>query len=119
MIRLLPEWSADCGEAIDLLTEAIPQPPAKVIELTAHVMRKVVDARDGMIERLRSQPESPEATEWRQALDTVNLALSELTSVEYPSSFNRNDLKTAIELLRPLATPGVTSAARDRWGSSQ
>jgi len=114
MMHLLPEWRADCQEAIDLLTEAVQLPPTKVIELTAHALRKVADARDGMIERLRDQPGADEAAEWRQALDTVNVTLSELTSVEYPSSFNRNHLNTAIELLRPLVDEGAPPQPQGR-----
>lgn len=104
MNALRPEWQTSCREAITLLAEAGPLPTPQMIDLTDAAERKVIQARDSMIERLRSQPESPEAHLWRTALGQVNGALSELVSVEYPGALNRDHLELASAVLKALVS---------------
>jgi hypothetical protein len=102
MIRLLPEWEKSCREAIRLLVEARDASPAQMLEVTDSALRDVVNARDGIIQRLREQPLAAEAPDWRLALDTVNVTLSELASVEFPGILDRQHVDQAIELLEGL-----------------
>ena len=102
MNALLPEWQTSCREAMTLLGEAGPLPTPQMIDLTDAAERKVIQARDGMIERLRSQPEAPEAHLWRTALGQLNAALSELVSVEYPGALNREHIELTSAVLKDL-----------------
>lgn len=102
MNALLPEWQTSCREAMTLLAEAGPLPTPQMIDLTDAAERKVIQARDGMIEQLRSQPEASEAHLWRTALGQVNATLSELASVEYPGALNRDHIELASAVLKEL-----------------
>ena len=102
MTALLPGWLASCRDAITLLDECQSLPTPQMIDLTDAALRKVVQARDGMIERLRAEPQAPGAELWRAALKRVNVTLSELASIEYPGALNREHLGVARGVLHEL-----------------
>ncbi|HEU0169189.1 MAG TPA: hypothetical protein VFS62_15540, partial [Chloroflexota bacterium] len=85
-----------------LLNEAGDLPTPQMMDVTDAALHKTVELRDGLIEHLRSPLSDPEATDWRHALDTVNVALSEMASVEYPGALNREHLDDARKLLEQL-----------------
>jgi len=99
---LLPEWQQSCSEAVRLLAEARDLPPAQMIDVADAALRKTVQARDGMIERLREEPDAP--PDWRQALGVVNVALTQIAAVEYPGLLNPEHLDEAKKLLEQLSS---------------
>lgn len=110
MTGLLPKWQAGCRDAITLLAEARDLPPAQVIDLTDSALRKVVAVRDSMIELLREQSGGAEMADHGRALQTINVTLSELASVEYPGLLDREHLDQAIQLLQEIAGEQVLPA---------
>lgn len=103
MTGRLPEWQASCREAIGLLVEARGLPAPQLLDLTDSALRKVVAARDGLIEQLRDQRGGAEMADHKRALETINVTLSELASVEYPGLLEREHVDLAIQLLQQLA----------------
>jgi len=73
-----------------------------MIDLTDAALRKVVQARDSMIEHLRAEPGAQHADLWRAALARVNVTLSELAGIECPGALNREHIELARTLLRKL-----------------
>lgn len=102
MTALLPEWVASCRDAITLLGESGSLPTPQLIDLTDAALRKVVKARDSMIEHLRAEPGAPHAELWRAALNQINVTLSELAGIEYPGALNREHIDLARTILQQL-----------------
>jgi hypothetical protein len=99
---LLPEWLASCRDAISLLDECGNLPTPQLMDLTDAALRKVVQARDSMIEHLRAEPLAAHAELWRAALNQVNVVLSELAGIEYPGALNREHISVARGILQAL-----------------
>jgi len=94
---LEPGWQATCRETISLLDQARSQSAAKVIELSAEAMRRLVEVRDGLIDRGRSGQDGA-----LPALARINVTLSELASLAYPGKLDRQHIDTAQAVLREL-----------------
>lgn len=102
MNALLPDWLSGCKDAITLLEEATSLPTPQLLDLTLAAERKMVRVRDGIIERLREEPQASMAEVWRAALSRLNAALSEVAAVEYPGSLNREHLSLTRKVLQEL-----------------
>jgi hypothetical protein len=99
---LEPRWVEDCQTAIMLLDEASNLPTPQLTDLTDAALRKVIEVRDAIIERLRRDPSNEEREHRRVALNQVNTAITELASVEYPGALDRSHLEVAQSVLREL-----------------
>jgi len=104
---LQPRWVEDCRAAITLLGEAGSLPTPQVVDLADAATRKVVGVRDALIDRLREESSGSERDKHRAALDQINIAVSELASVEYPGALERSHLDTVQSVLRKLIGESV------------
>jgi hypothetical protein len=101
MSGLEPAWADNCQAAITLLHESRNAPVPQMLDLTDAALRKVVDVRDGLIERLRQDGEN-QCEPLRTTLGSINVALSEVASVQYPGALDRGHIDTAAEVLQSL-----------------
>ncbi len=95
-----------CREAMSLLQQDMELPPAELENKLAEAERVLVRLRDGVIGHTRREG-SPSA--WRSALEHVNVAISLVVAVEFPSAgVHAEYLKGAQETLRRAeqALPG-------------
>lgn len=88
----------DCRAAITLLRESKDLPVPQLLDLTDAALRKMVGVRDGLIERQRDGG-GPDV---RAALNQVNVALTEVASVQYPGALDREHVETAAAALEAL-----------------
>jgi hypothetical protein len=85
-----------CQRAIEHLEKAVELPVPDLKREAAAAERETVRLRDGLIERLRAEPDGPRANGTRLALDQVNGALALVLGVEYPvGPVNRQKLTEA------------------------
>jgi hypothetical protein len=97
MTGLEPAWQDTCCETISLLDQARSQSAAQVMERSAEAMRRLVEVRDGLIDRVRSGQDGA-----LLALERINVTLSELASLAYPGQLDRQHIDTAQAVLREL-----------------
>jgi hypothetical protein len=75
-------------EATGALERALHAPPLQIIREGEAAQRGAVLVRDELIRRLRQDPESS----WKPALEQVNMAISLITGIEYPSNWVRREV---------------------------
>lgn len=100
-----PSMSELCGQAIGYLERACELPPQELERNVDRAENVVVALRDSLIQRLRSESPGvgPETGRWRAPLDQVNVSLSLITGVAYPSSrIHRNYIEDARQVLMGL-----------------
>ncbi len=91
-------------EARKELEESYDKPPAELKEEVDRAEVKIVRLRDCLIQLLREEGDSPQAPQWRSALDRANTALSFVVGVEYPATgIHRQALGEARQILQGLA----------------
>jgi hypothetical protein len=87
--------------AIEAIDRAIPEPTAELKQDVDVAERAIAELRDCLIHALRRAPDGPDAQRRRQLLDRVNVALSLVAGVEYPSAgIQRKQLEQARDVLR-------------------
>jgi hypothetical protein len=92
-----------CQQAIHHLDQALDAAPPEVITKVREAQRAMVGLRDQAIDQLRSHPPSTAATHAGTRLDQINMALSCLAGVEYPSGGSHHKLlKQARRALQDL-----------------
>jgi hypothetical protein len=93
----------ECRQALDHVEQALEAAPAEVIANVREAESAVVRLRDQAIVQLRSDPASTQARQLRARLDQLNVALSCLAGVEYPSGgIHHKLLKQARKVLQQL-----------------
>ncbi len=93
----------DCRLALDMIEQMLPLPPLQVIAEADKLEQTVAHMRDTLIDDLRRNPSGPDAALRRDALDSVNAALSLVLAVEFPGAgLDRKPLELVRHLLRPL-----------------
>ncbi|HLG73466.1 MAG TPA: hypothetical protein VK009_23850 [Chloroflexota bacterium] len=102
MSLLDPKWEQDCRGAITLLGTSSNLPTPQMIDLVDAGMRKIIQVRDGIIAQLRDGGSDPHTQLLRTALDQVNVALSELASVQYPGALERQHIEAARQVIEKL-----------------
>ncbi len=91
-----------CQTAIEGLERAQAAPPLMVLREADLALRAAIDVRDTLIEQLRHR-DTPSATRVRAALDRVNVALSLMVALEYPTGgIQREAAKQAHTVLKSL-----------------
>lgn len=91
-----------CRQAIGYLDRTYELPPEELERNVDRAETAVVKLRDGLIEGLRDEATegSQEQARRRPALDQVNISLSLITGVAYPSSrIHRNYIEDARQIL--------------------
>ncbi len=101
--RLAPGLADLCRAAVRELDEGCALPPFNLGEEVDAAERAVVRVRDGLIVRLRAGGDRGDVRRWRQALRHVNMALSLIVGVEYPSiGIRRKPLEQASATLKEV-----------------
>ncbi len=96
-----------CRAAVHELDAGCALPPLELGEEVDAAERAVVRVRDGLIARLRTGGDDGDARRWRQALQRVNMALSLIVGVEYPSiGVRRKPLEQASAALKEVLDHG-------------
>jgi hypothetical protein len=109
---LNPAWQNDLLEALRALERARSAAPLEASRLADQAEVQVVHVRDELIERLRREPEDPQAANWRQQLDRANASLSLIAGVEYPTSgLRRGMIDQAYALLSDLLNLTTSGAS--------
>ncbi len=94
-----------CRTAIEALARAQQSPPLLVLREADLALRATVRLRDALIERLRRDDASPH---WRVALDHVNVALSLIVALEYPTGgIQREAARQARDVLKRVLDQGL------------
>ena len=97
-----------CRHTVELIEQAQHEQPRHLSEDVDEAERAIVMLRDRLIERLRSEPG---ATRERDALNSVNAALSLIVGVEYPAAgIQRKLLEQAAAALHDLLKRGQLDA---------
>ncbi len=96
-----------CQTAIEALERAETAPPLMVLREADLALRAAVNMRDTLIAQWR-QGDLAAAARVRTALDRVNVALSLMVGLEYPSAgILRESAKQAHDLLSSLLDEGL------------
>ena len=102
-------------QAIEKLTAAHEVPPRQVGRVIDDVENDVVRIRDALITRLRSDDAMQTRVQTRAMLDQVNIALSLLVGMEYPSAGVQRSL---IEHARDALQRGLANHQHTHTGVS-
>jgi hypothetical protein len=97
-----------CREAMDHIEQALHTQPAEIKQEADLAENAVVRLRNRLIERLRQEGASRDATRLRADLDQVNAALSLVVGVDNPrSGIQRTLLEQARDALKLLHDAGL------------
>lgn len=99
---LPPSMGKLCSRAIDYLDRAYELPPEELERNVQRAETAVVELRNSLIQRLRGEASqgSEGQARWRPPLDRVNVSLSLITGVAYPSTrIHRNYVEDARQVL--------------------
>ncbi len=95
----------ECRTAIEGLERAQQAPPLLLLREADLALRATVRLRDALIEHLRRGNASPNA---RAALDRVNVALSLIVALEYPTGgIQREAARQAHDALKCVLDEGL------------
>jgi hypothetical protein len=87
--------------AIEAIDRAIPEPASELKQDVDVAERAIAELRDCLIRHLRRVPDGADSERRRRILDQVNVALSLVIGVEYPSGgIQRQQLEQARDVLR-------------------
>ncbi len=96
-----------CRMAVAELDNGCGLPPFELGEEVDAAERAVVRVRDALIARLRAGGDGREVERWRSALSRINVALSLIVGVEYPSiGVRRKPLEQASATLKEVLDHG-------------
>ncbi len=100
--------SSQCREAIAHLEQAYMAPPLQLTRDASAAGRIVVKLRDRMVEQLRQDGNGAETEKKKKALDRLNIALTLIVGVEYPSvGVRRKPIEQARDLLESILVDGL------------
>jgi hypothetical protein len=100
--------AAQCREAISHLEQAMVAPPLQLTRDASAAVRNVVKMRDRIIEWQRLDGSGSDSERRQKALDRLNITLTLVVGVEYPStSARRKMIEQARDLLKSILVDGL------------